>query len=99
VSDFVIPIREDDLQEYRENTPDDADWDMTAGQKRFYERSGRWGSWRVSSVSPKTLFGAQEKHYHWEELGVTSGLDSGPIQLNDGGKVVFQESRDKETDN
>jgi hypothetical protein len=79
-TDLVIPIREDDLYEYKAETPDDADWNREHGLERFYKRSGRWADWGAWSVSPRVLFG---------ESGVTSRLDAGPVKLNDGGKSAL----------
>jgi len=71
-SDLVIPIREDDLQEYRDTYGhDDPDWLMMTGYNRYYRRQGRWASWSASAVFPGSL------------SSTTSSLDSTPVKPND----------------
>lgn len=71
-SDLVIPIREDDLQEYRDTYGhDDPDWLMITGHNRYYKRLGRWAAWRVLAVFPEPL------------SSTTFFLDGSPEKPND----------------
>jgi hypothetical protein len=76
-SDLVIPIREDDLQEYLDTYGhDDADFLMMMGRERRYKRDGRWASWRIAAVCPEAL------------SSTTSVLDESPVEPNDKDKLI-----------
>ena len=55
-SDLLIPIREDDLDEFLDNYGhDDPDWLQMKGLDRHYKRDGRWANWRITALYPESL--------------------------------------------
>jgi hypothetical protein len=79
-SDLVIPLRSDDLAEYRDRYgEDDARWLMMVGNEQRYRQHGRWMCWSVCTTPPQMLSRFKQTPF-----------DTQPVKANDGGATLAE---------